>query len=129
MKRFISKTFTPTVIFLSPIVANAKSIWDGISCNVTGPCSLCDGLKLLANIIDFITEVTFVVVAGMIILGGLRMLVPPGDSKQNFAAGKKIIWNAILGLIVVLLAWLLIKTVIGLLAGKPDFLWTGEIKC
>ena len=127
MKSKLAKVSVPFLFFL-PFIAKAKGIWDGISCNVTGPCSLCDGLKLLSNIIDFMTELTFVIAAGMIIYGGVRIMVPPGDSKKNFTDAKKIIWNAILGLIVVLVSWLLVKEVLQILSGDPKYLWT-EISC
>lgn len=108
------------------------SIWDwkyDITCFQTGPCSLCDGLKLVANLTYLFIDLSLIAAAGMIIWGGIKILIPPGDSQKNFGEAKKIITSAVLGIIIVSTAWLLVNEVLHVLTGKPTATpWT-SISC
>jgi uncharacterized membrane protein YhdT len=119
---------TLSVIFPSFALAQTDGIWKGITCFETGPCSLCDGIKLLANITDFLATISIILAGGLVIYGGIRILLPPGDAAQNFQNAKKIITMAVFGVIIVLSSWIIVNSVLHILTGKPDFPWS-EISC
>lgn len=88
---------------------------------VTQVCTICDLFKLIQNILNFAwIYITFPVATLMLAIGGFMMLVPGLSGEKgatSFSKGKKIITNALLGIVIVFLAWLgidtLMKTVHG----------------
>lgn len=123
------------LFLLAPAGASAAeiaNIWEGrnkITCYQTGPCSLCDGIKLLVNITDFLASLSVIIAGGLIIYGGIRILLPPGDSQANFKTAKGIITNAVWGVIIIATSWLLINTVVFILSdGKMKAPWS-TISC
>ena len=88
-----------------------------------GACTKCDILKLVKNLIDFIMiaaapilATIFFVVAGIyLMLGGAN----PGMLSQ----GKRIFKDTMIGLIIIMLAWLITNTLIVTLTGSTSW-WT-----
>lgn len=98
-----------------------------------GMCTLCDFFRLGQNIINFLlTDVALPLTTVMIAVGGVMLAISGGSPKRQ-ELGKKILTSAVIGLIVVLASWLILNTVINLLAGgeKPTgFPWPwNEIQC
>lgn len=121
-------------VFFLPLLARAEepSIWMGknkVTCFETGPCSFCDGLKLLANITDFIAQIAVVLAGGLIIYGGILILFPPGDAKANFIKAKKVITNAVLGVIIISVSWIIINSAFHILSGDTTLNPLAEISC
>lgn len=138
MTRRISKVFLFSFVFLAlsamlfAPTASAFSIWQGTSCAPdnrapVGPCSFCDALKVTANIVQFLFKVAIPIAVAMIVWGAFRMMTS-GGSEQNVESGKKTVTSAVIGLVIVLAAWIIINTVLHLLAGGIDFPWN-EINC
>lgn len=96
-------------------------------------CTLCDFFKLGQNIINFLLEdVALPLTTVMIAVGGVTLAIS-GGSPKRLELGKKILTSAVIGLIVVLASWLIINTIINLLAGGEQptgFPWPwNEIQC
>ena len=73
-------------------------------------CTPCDLLILIQNVLDFALTMAFIMVIGFIVYGGFRWIFSLGK-EENLKAGQQIITNAIIGLIIVLSAWIIINTV------------------
>jgi hypothetical protein len=108
------------------------SIWAGrnkVTCyQEDRACSFCEALQLIANITDMIAQLALVAAGGLIIYGGIRILLPPGDSQQNFANAKRMITDAIWGVIIVLTSWVIVNTVLHILSGDSNYIWS-KIDC
>lgn len=111
----------------SGIVTN---IWAGTSnggCNVKGPCSFCDAIVVVSNVIKFLWQISIALAVLMVIYGALRLMIS-GGSEEQVGKAKSIMLNAVTGLIVALAAWAIINTILSVLAGNPTWPWN-QISC
>lgn len=84
---------------------------------ITNPCEWDDLLKLAKNIIDFIIyNLIFPLSAVMIVVGGF-FIMTAGGSTERVSKGKEIATAAVVGLLIALTSWLIINTIINVLAG------------
>ncbi|HEY4498356.1 MAG TPA: pilin [Candidatus Paceibacterota bacterium] len=74
-------------------------------------CTKGDLLQLGANIFNFLIDAAFILAVLFIMIGGAMMLVS-GGSPNLLARGKKTITTAVVGLVIVLVAWVLVNTLI-----------------
>lgn len=120
-------------LFSVAVPVFAINIWEGTTCapdpsqGPTASCSLCDGLIVAQNIIRLLWELAIPIAVAMIIFGAFQMMFSAG-SATLFATGKKTIFRAIEGLCWALAAWLIINTVLHLLAGHLNLPWN-QISC
>lgn len=96
------------------------------------PCTVCDLLVLAQNVLTFAFEIAFLIVVGFIVYGGFRWIFSLGK-EENLKAGQKIITNAIIGIVIILSAWIIVNTVFWLIAqagGTEEYIGTWyKIKC
>jgi hypothetical protein len=116
------------IFFLLPGLVSATGL---VPCGPgTGePCTVCHFLVLIKNIIDFLTEVAFGLVAVMILYGALLFFLA-GGQEQKIRQGREVITTAVYGLAIVLLSWIIINTLIQIFV-NPGVLqgpWN-EIEC
>lgn len=78
------------------------------------PCTVCDLLVLFQNVLDFAIKTAFLIVIIFIIYGGFRLIFS-GGNEANIKTGQKIMTNAIIGLVIILCAWLIVNTVFWLI--------------
>lgn len=98
------------------------------TCNKTpGGCSLCNGVQVAINIVNTLTVLAIILTAGMMVYGAIRLMLS-GGSEQMVKDAKGIFTSAIIGLIVVLCSWLIINTVMHIIAGSVNFPWA-NVQC
>ena len=105
--------YTITTLFiLLPLIAGAASTSTGlVPCGGEGdPCTVCDLLVLAQNVLEFALNMAFLVIIGFVVYGGFRWIFSLGK-EENLKAGQQIITNAIIGLIIILTAWIIVNTV------------------
>ncbi len=91
-------------------------------------CNLCSFLELVKILINFSIQITFAF-AGLFITWGAFVIMTAGGAKERVSEGKKMMTTAIIGMVVILTAWMVLGTVIQIITGSPSKLpWT-EIKC
>lgn len=136
INHFLISTYSFFIFFVTPIITFAQwNIWEGAFCGAdtaittggpTGSCSFCDALVVTSNIIDILFNFAIIFGVIMIVVGGVYMMVTSA-SEQNVSKGKKIITSAVVGVIIALLAWVIVNTIISVLAG-PNSGWN-NISC
>ena len=96
--------------------------WGIVPCGTaaTTPCTLCDLFLLADNVTDFMVYAGFLVVSVFIGYGGL-MILAGSYSESKVQRGKEILTSAIVGLLILLAAWLIVDTAIKLLLGIDVF--------
>ncbi len=105
--------------FEKDLIVNAslpapRSLVENISdCIATGNCTICDGVKFLATIAQWLLATIGGMALFFLIFGGFDLLTSGGAS-EKVEAGKKKITNSVIGLAIVVGAWTLINIVIGL---------------
>ncbi len=91
-------------------------------------CNICSFLELVKGLIDFAIKLAFAL-AGLFITWGAFVTMTAGGSEERVKQGREILTTAIIGLVIMLSAWLILGTVIQVLTGSSSKLpWT-EIKC
>ena len=73
-------------------------------------CEVCDLLVLVQNVLEFALNMAFLIIIGFVVYGGFRWIFSLGK-EENLKAGQQIITNAIIGLIIILTAWIIVNTV------------------
>jgi hypothetical protein len=75
-------------------------------------CTLCHLFILIKRLVDFTTvNIIFPLAVLMIVVGGVILLTAAGDPGR-LAQGKNIIRATIIGIIIILAAWLIVNTII-----------------
>ncbi len=92
-------------------------------------CTKEDLLQLGANVFNFMIDAAFILAALFIMIGGAMMLVS-GGSPNTLARGKKTITAAVVGLVIVLTAWVLVNTLITSFTNCTGKWWQfNNLKC
>lgn len=132
----------PSVVAM-PLVAVAAGAFNGpiVQCNgqvtldangnpvPTGLCQFCDLFKLIHNIFQYLAFTVTPALSVVVFLIGAFLLMFSGASEQLKTQGKAAIRGAVIGIVIVLLSWLIIDTVINVLAevggggGNAGFPW------
>lgn len=101
-------------LLLIPFIAQADSSWwPLVQCGGGPPqpdCTLCDLLELAQRVLHFAIQMAFLIIVIFIVYGGFRWIFSVGK-EENIREGQRIITNAIVGLIIILCAWLIVNTV------------------
>ena len=88
------------------------------------PCTPCFIFLLVQNLLNFVWKWIAIPLATlMLVYGGFLMIIPGIGGEKSAAAltkGKKVITNALVGIVIVFFAWLLIDTIIKLLADPTN---------
>ena len=115
--KIIFVSLTVLVLFSFALPTNAATILP--FCAYTGNCQICDFAELFINLANW----------GFGIIGGLALvyfvvgavfLVMGGANPEKLTKGKTIIMNAIVGMLIVLSAWLIINFVVTALSGNEE---------
>lgn len=132
--------FVLFALFAPTHQAHALNIWEGASCGLptgtvigsaggpTGPCTLCDAMIVLRNIITFGFELVFGISTGMIAWGAIRLMAAGGNEK-NISEAKKIIMSAIIGIAIAVSAWTIVNTVLSVFSPSGIAAPWNQITC
>ena len=91
-------------------------------------CNVCDLLTLGKNIINWMIQISFVFATLFFAWGAIVIMTARGSPEQ-LNKGKTIIYTALTGIGILLLAWVFIGTLIQVLTGSPSKLPWSEIQC
>jgi hypothetical protein len=104
-------------------------------CNPTGgpgdpnTCGFNDMVELGINFVNALIELAFIVAAVSILIGGFRMIAAAGND-NILKAAKRNITTAVIGLVIVLVAWVVINAGIVILTDCQGDWWKfGEFNC
>lgn len=112
-----------SVLIIAPIIVFAAEWKWGdplVICgtSATEPCTLCDIFKMAQVVVKFITTGLFIIAPIFIVIGGIRILIG-GAKPDEVQSGKKMITNAIAGIVIALLAWVVLNMIFVQLAKEP----------
>lgn len=80
-------------------------------CACCGDCTLYDALEIGSNAVGIILKYLGVIAFALFIYGGIIWLTS-GGSQEQFEKGKKIIIGTLIGLLIILAAYLIIQTIL-----------------
>jgi len=112
----MKKRFLLSIILLFVLLFFAQfTLAQGlVPCGGSGQpaCTFCDFFVLIHNIVEFaIFTLAPILVILMITIGGFFILTSRGNPGQ-FSKGKNMIYWALIGYAVILLAWIIINTIL-----------------
>lgn len=73
---------------------------------------------MVGNIVSILLAVIFFIAVVFLIIGGFRYVISQGN-EEGVEKAKGTITNSIIGLVVVLLAWIIIRVIVALLQDAP----------
>lgn len=134
MKKTLSILLITVFLFFAFASPAFAQIWDGkytVTCNESSsaPCTFCDALKVTANVVQFLTQIALSLAALFITMGAILIMIS-GANEKWYEMGKSSLTNAVIGLFITLGAWLIVNTVINIIApGDGGILpWT-QVSC
>jgi len=126
--RFLPVLALIALMLVSPELTSSAGL---VPCSGTD-CNSCSVVSLANNLLKWLIGVLFVIFAIMVAASGFGLVTSGGNEAAKTAA-KSRIFNAIIGIILVLAAWLLVDTVMrGMLtggAGKIEGKFWYTIEC
>ena len=84
---------------------------------IEGLCQFCDLFTLAHNVFNFFTLLVTPALAVVLFLIGAFFLMFSGGSEAGRTKGKKIMTGTVVGVVIVLLAWVAVNTTINVIAG------------
>ena len=124
-KSLVATLFIPIILFISPFfftesLALAATPADGIVSlsGCSGPdCTACNVVDMVNGGITWLIGILFVVFAVIMVIAGVG-LVTSGGNQSALESAKSKFTNAIIGLIIILSAWLIVDTLMRGLVGN-----------
>jgi len=104
-----------------PCGKDKETLAPGESDEVALPCQLCHFFVMFRNALDFILKLAVVIAVLMLTIGGFLFLFA-GGSPKILDSAKRILTSTLLGLVIILAAWMIINTIF-MAVGAAD--WTG----
>jgi len=117
------------VLFLIPVLALAQAPF--VRCGNPGQsqCTICDLFATLIYIYNFLVLniATPLAILGLTI-GGVFILISAGNPNL-LGTGKKILWAAIIGLLLVFCSWIIINTILSAIGYNFGTWWNPQMNC
>ncbi len=89
--------------------------------NEKNPCTICHIPVLLKNLIDYMTYYIAIPLAFVMFGVAGFFLIVSGGSPQRVQKGRQLVYNTVIGLVIVFVSWLVISEILKLLAGENKF--------
>lgn len=101
-----------------PVQEKPSGLLENVSdeCYNSGDCTLCDIMQVFVTIATKIFELAGIVALIMFIWGGLELIMSQGFS-ERVQRGRQRMRGAVVGMLIIIFAWLLIGSIITVLVG------------
>ena len=114
------KYLVPAALFVLPLVVSA-GLLSSTDCNsgLGQACNITDPKVLIKTVINILLSITGLVAVLFLIIGGVRYITSAGNEEQA-EAGKKTMQNAIIGIIIVVLSFVIVSVISSALTNLPS---------
>lgn len=92
---------------------------------ISNPCSFKDFMTMINGGITFILKFLVVPIAAVMFFYAGFELVTSGGSTEKRGLAKKVFTNAVIGLVIAVGAWLIVKTILSILSSPGTWTWIG----
>lgn len=126
--QIVAGAFVVVLFFATPDISAAQQLVP-VACNDQQTCGTCEFVQLINNVIRFFITFASIAATLMILYGGFKLVTSGGDVSAKTTA-KSIITNVLIGYVLILAAFLVINTILGvLLPGDSPALGWQRIEC
>jgi hypothetical protein len=110
-KKFLATAvvFLLFFVLIMPVLSNAALVNCGTT--ASNPCKFTDFIALINNIINWIISIAGVIFAVSFIYGGF-LYMTSGEKPANKEKAKSLLWNTLLGFVIILVSWLIVYTIL-----------------
>ena len=120
--------FVASFILWAPTLVGAQGLVP-VQCQSPSSCGTCEFVQLINNIISFLVTFASIAATLLIIFGGFKLVVSAGNVSAKQGA-KETIVNTLIGYVIILAAFLIINTGLGiLLPGDSPALGWQRVQC
>ena len=116
---YIAQVICLVVVFTAPMLVfaqlrtNDQSLCQGTGLN----CEATSANQLIRTVINWLLGVTFGVAVLFLIIGGFRFITSAGNPEGQ-TKGKQTIVNAIIGIIIIVLSYVIVNVVANFVSGR-----------
>ena len=111
-KKFIASAVSLFLlfVFIMPVLSQAEAL---VTCDgsAQNPCNFDSLIGMINGIINWIISIAGVIFTISCIYGGFLYLTS-GENPSNKAKAKSILYNTLIGFIIILVAWLIVYTIL-----------------
>jgi hypothetical protein len=110
-KKFLTSVVSLTLLFILiiPVLTNAALVNCGTT--TSNPCKFTDFIALINGIINWIISIAGVIFAVSFIYGGF-LYMTSGEKPANKEKAKSLLWNTLIGFVIILVSWLIVYTIL-----------------
>jgi len=108
--------FLVFVFLLTPVISSAQETQGLVPQCEGSKCSTGDFVKLIDNVIKFLVTMLSVIAVIVMVYAGFLMVTSGGD-ENKWTTAKGLFTNVVIGIILVLAAWLIVDTLLSMLTG------------
>ena len=123
MRPFVN--FLVFLLIASPIAALAQA--GLVPCNGVD-CNTCDIILLVNGLISFLVTMLSIIAVIVMVYTGFLMVTSGGD-ETKWTAAKGYFTNVVIGIVLVLAAWLIVDTLLGMLTKQGGLEFWGNLDC
>lgn len=113
-----------TFIFFLPNMVLAQGF---VTCQDGGACNFCHLMSMVNDLVEWVIIVGTMFTVLILAYAGFLLIVSQGDARA-LAKGKKIFFQCLIGILIMLAAWTLVDTTIKMVAGGELGMWN-EVQC
>ncbi len=129
MKGFLVSLCLVSVFSIGTLVSAQGLVpCDGTNVGGGTKCEACHLVQLASNVLTFLIQLAVLLSGIVFAIGGFNWITSAGSSGK-IEKGKKMMTNAIIGVIITLAAWLIIDTVLKVFLDDPAYGVWNEIQC
>ena len=128
MRKIFLVLFFIFAVILIPVFVNAAGL---VPCGNPGECycTICDFFEVLTRIYNFIIFYIASPLAVLSVTIGAVILMASAGNPNLAGLGKKVLWAAIIGLVLVFCSWLIINTLLSALGFNMGTWWDPSLSC
>ena len=98
-----------------------------VTCHAAGTCSFCSLMAMINGIVEWLIIILTLFSVLIIAYAGFLLVFSRGD-RSALETGKKLFFNSIIGILIMLAGWTIVDTTIKLTAGGNLGMWN-EVQC
>lgn len=117
----ILEIIVAVVLLLAPVAVSYAALGDSFQCDPQAGqnCSITSVNELIKKILTWLLGIAFGVAVLFLIVGGFWYITSAGN-EETAEKGKNTAINAIIGIVIIVLSWVIINVVTGLVTDKPN---------
>lgn len=113
------------ILLLAPLEVTHAQL---ITCTEADQCNFCELIQTLDNVVNWVVIVATLIAVIGLMYAGFRMSQSRGDV-SSFTAAKEMLGNIVIGIFLIMAAWMIVDTILKTLVGGDLGVWHDMERC